>query len=103
MINFRKKLEMDEKNILSPFASLSSQSRGRIKKEKKCSRCITKKKLPGFFHCDWYKDESERVCKDCRKLEVKMCNMCNTGRKGTVSKKKNGTLTTDPTVCVMSV
>ena len=42
MINFRKKLEMDEKNILSPFASLSSQSRGRIKKEKKHRETITK-------------------------------------------------------------
>jgi len=52
-----------------------------MKKEKKCSLCITKKKLSGFFHCDWYKDECERVCKDCRKLEVKMCNMCNTWKK----------------------
>ena len=52
-----------------------------MKKEKKCSRCKTKKKLSGFFLRDWYKDESERVCKDCRKLEVKMCNMCNTWKK----------------------
>ena len=52
-----------------------------MKKEKKCSRCNTKEKLSGFFLRDWYKDECERVCKDCRKLEVKMCNMCNTWKK----------------------
>ena len=52
-----------------------------MKKEKKCSRCTTKQKLSGFFLRDWYKDESECVCKDCRKLEVKMCNMCNTWKK----------------------
>ena len=59
-----------------------------MKKEKKCSRCTAKKKLSGFFLCDWYKDESERVCKDCRKLEVKMCNMCNTWKKRHSFKKE---------------
>ena len=60
-----------------------------MKKEKKCSRCKTKKKLSGFFLRDWYKDESERrVCKDCRKLEVKMCNMCNTWKKWHSFKKE---------------
>jgi len=78
--------------------------------EKKCSRCKTKKKLlSGFFLHDWYKDESERVCKDCRPakqkrieriesklatsvggmqlrecrclINIKVCNMCNTWKK----------------------
>ena len=52
-----------------------------MKKEKTCCWCMTKKKLPEFIQRDWYKDESELVCKDCRKLEVKMCNMCNTWKK----------------------
>ena len=71
-----------------------------MKKEKKCSRCITKKKLPGFFHCDWYKDESERVCKDCRKLEVKMCNMCNTWKKRHSFKEEDWDLDDEsPRIC----
>ena len=59
-----------------------------MEKEKKCIRCKTKKKLSGFFLRDWYKDESERVCKDCCKLEVKMCNMCNTWKKRHSFKKE---------------
>jgi len=69
-----------------------------MKKEKKCSRCTTKKKLSGFFLCDWYKDESERrVCKDCRKLEVKVCNMCNTWKKRHSFKKEQWDLF--PRIC----
>ena len=61
MINFRKKLEMDEKNILSPFASLSSQSRGRIKKEKKCS-----------FRTDYQRDRDRIIhSKSFRRLKDK--------------------------------
>jgi len=52
-----------------------------MKKEKKCCRCMTKKKLPEFFHCDWCIDEGECVCKDCRKLEVKVCCRCTTKKK----------------------
>ena len=52
-----------------------------MKKEKKCSRCTIKKKLSGFFLRDWYKDERERVCKDCRKLVVKNCYTCWTPKK----------------------
>ena len=52
-----------------------------MKKEKKCCRCMTKKKLPEFFHCDWCKDEGECVCKDCRKLVVKNCYTCWTPKK----------------------
>ena len=37
MINSRKKLEVNEKSLLSPYASLSSKSVGRAKKEKKCT------------------------------------------------------------------
>ena len=37
MINSRKKLEVNEKSLLSPYASLSSRSVGRAKKEKKCT------------------------------------------------------------------
>ena len=36
MINLRKKLEVNEKNLLSSYASLSSESIGRSRKEKKC-------------------------------------------------------------------
>jgi len=52
-----------------------------MKKEKTCCQCMTKKKLPEFFHCDWCKDEDECVCKDCRKLEVKVCCRCTTKKK----------------------
>ena len=37
MINSRKKLEVNEKSLLSPYAALSSESVGRAKKEKKCT------------------------------------------------------------------
>lgn len=37
MINLRKKLEVNEKSLLSPYAALSSKSVGRAKKEKKCT------------------------------------------------------------------
>jgi len=37
MINSRKKLELNEKSFLSPYASFSSESIGRIRKEKKCN------------------------------------------------------------------
>ena len=61
MINFRKKLEMDEKNILSPFASLSSKSRGRIKREKKCS-----------FRTDYQRDRDRIIhSKSFRRLKDK--------------------------------
>ncbi|MDC0897354.1 deoxyguanosinetriphosphate triphosphohydrolase [Desulfobacterota bacterium] len=37
MINSRKKLEVNEKSLLSQYAALSSKSVGRAKKEKKCT------------------------------------------------------------------
>ena len=61
MINFRKKLEINEKNILSPFASLSSKSRGRIKREKKCS-----------FRTDYQRDRDRIIhSKSFRRLKDK--------------------------------
>ena len=37
MINSRKNLEVNEKSLLSPYAALSSESVGRVRKEKKCT------------------------------------------------------------------
>ena len=71
-----------------------------MKKEKKCSRCNTKEKLSGFFLRDWYKDESECVCKACRKLEVKVCNMCNTWKKRHSFKEEEWDLNDEsPCIC----
>ena len=71
-----------------------------MKKEKTCCRCMTKKKLPEFFHCDWCKDEGEYVCKDCRKLEVKVCNMCNSWKKRQGFKEEEWNLNDEsPRVC----
>jgi len=71
-----------------------------MKKEKTCCWCMTKKKLPEFIQRDWYKDESQRVCKDCGKLEVKMCNMCETWTKRHSFKKEEWDLNDEsPRIC----
>jgi len=68
-----------------------------MRKEKTCCRCMTKKKLPEI------KMKVNAFANIVANWKLR-CVICAThGRKDTASKKKNGTLTTNPTVYVSIV